>query len=160
MKVIHGISEWIDRFVRAIITTFLIVMTGILAAQIIARSVFQGGFVWTDEMARFLMIAFVFLGASAAIKDRSHITVSILEDWKPSLKKWLAPIQWVVMMAYAVFIVIVGFETLSIVRHQLSVNMGISMGYVYIVLPIAALIMIIHLVARIGKKEKEEEVTN
>ncbi|MFB4162411.1 TRAP transporter small permease [Alteribacillus sp. JSM 102045] len=158
MIILDGISYWIDKIVRILITSFLVVMTIILAVQIVARSMFQGGFVWTDELARYLMIFIVFLGAAVATRDRSHITVSIFEDWKPSLKRWLAPIQWMVMLVYAGFIVKFGLDTLDIVRHQLSVNMGISMGFVYMVLPISAIVIIIHLLARIGKKTPEKEV--
>jgi C4-dicarboxylate transporter DctQ subunit len=158
MKIIEKVSYWLDYVTRLFIATFLGVMTIALTAQIIARSIFQGGFVWTDELSRFLMVALIFLGAASATRDNTHITVSILEDWKPSLKKWLAPIQWLAMFIYAVILVIVGFDTLQIVGPQQSVNMQISMGIVYSVFPVSALIMIVHLLTKIKKaKETREE---
>jgi len=158
MRIIEKISYWLDYITRLFIATFLGVMTIALTVQIIARSVFQGGFVWTDELSRFLMIALIFFGAASATRDNTHITVSVLEDWKPALRKWLAPIQWLAMLLYAVILVIVGLNTLQIVGPQQSVNMQISMGIVYSVFPVSAFIMIVHLIARIKKaKETREE---
>lgn len=132
-------------------------MTSILAAQIVARSVFQEGFVWTDELARYLMIALVFFGASVATRDRSHITVSIFEDWKPSLRKWFSPVQWVVMLTYAGVLLKFGLDAIDIVGPQLSPNMRLSMGIVYATLPVSAVVTIVHLIARINKAQPEEE---
>ncbi|MBP1971713.1 TRAP-type C4-dicarboxylate transport system permease small subunit [Virgibacillus natechei] len=160
MGIVEKISYWIDLIVRNLITIFLSVMTVILTVQIIARSVFEGGAVWTDELARFLMIAMIFLGAALAVRDKSHITVSIFEEWKPSLRKWFAPFQWIAMLLYAGILVKFGLDTLEVVGPQTSSNMVISMGIVYAVLPISAAIMIIHLIARIGKDRHAEKGGN
>src|SRR5699024_6853633 len=157
MRIIEKISYWLDYITRLFIATFLGVMTIALTAQIIARSVFQGGFVWTDELSRFLMVALIFLGAASATRDNTHITVSVLEDWKPSVRKWLAPIQWLAMLLYAVILVIVGIETLRIVCPQQSVNMQMSMGIVYSVFPVSAFIMIVHLLTKIKKETREDQ---
>ncbi|WP_181351206.1 TRAP transporter small permease [Thalassobacillus sp. CUG 92003] len=156
MKLLDKISYWLDWIVRKFITIFLIVMTTILALQIIERSVFNGGYVWTDELSRFLMIALVFFGAAVAMRDNSHITVSVLEELKPSLSRWLAPAKWVVMLAYSVILVKYGIDTLDIVGPQQSPNMGLSMGVVYAILPVSGAIMIVHLIARIGKKPSSD----
>ena len=157
MKIIEKVSYWLDYVTRLFIVTFLGVMTIALTAQIIARSVFQGGFVWTDELSRFLMVALIFLGAASATRDNTHITVSVLEDLKPSVRKWLAPIQWLAMLLYAVILVIVGIETLRIVGPQQSVNMQMSMGIVYSVFPVSAFIMIVHLLTKIKKETRKEQ---
>lgn len=157
MNIIEKISYWVDQIVRIFITIFLIAMTFILAIQIIDRAIFQGGIVWADELARFLMIAMVFFGASVAIRDKSHITVSIFEDWKPSLRKWLAPIQWLAILVYSIILLKVGIDILEIVVPQRSPNMEISMGIVYAVFPISAAIMIIHLIFRISKRNQADE---
>src|SRR5699024_6280024 len=115
VKIIGRISYWIDRVIRILITIFLAFMTIVLVVQVIQRSIFQGGIVWADELARFLMIAMVFFGAAVAIRDKSHIKVSIFEDWKPEMKKWLAPIQWGASLIYAIILLIVGIDILDIV---------------------------------------------
>lgn len=159
MEIFDKISYWVDLVFRTFITIFLIIMTTILAIQIGARSIFQMGIIWTDELARFLMVAMVYLGAAVATRDRSHITVSIFEDFYPSLRKWLAPVQWIVMLSYAVLLIKFGLDTIEVVGAQKSPNMRISMGLVYAVLPLSAAVMVIHLIGRIGKRtEKEEEV--
>lgn len=149
---IDKISYWIDTASKALIVSFLAIMTAVLAIQIVLRYFFQMGIIWSDELARFAMIALVYIGAASATRDNSHITVSIFEDHKPSLRKWLAPIQWVVMFVYSICLFKFGFDTLKVVGAQSSANMGISMGWIYAVIPISAIIMIVHLIARIGKR--------
>lgn len=157
---IDKISYWIDAASKALIVAFLTIMTVVLAIQIVLRYFFQMGIIWSDELARFAMIALVYIGAASATRDNSHITVSIFEDQKPSLRKWFAPIQWIVMFVYSVCLIKFGFDTLKVVGAQSSANMGISMGWIYAVIPLSAAIMIVHLIARIGKRspaiEKEE----
>lgn len=157
MRLIEKISYWIDLVLKVLVALFLGIMTIVLAVQIVQRSIFQGGLVWADELARFLMIGIVFIGAAIAIRDKSHITVSIFEDWKPKLRKWFGPIQWIAITVYAVILVKVGFDTLSIVGPQRSPNMEISMGLAYSVIPISGLLMILHLISRIGKDNEGEK---
>ena len=156
MRFIEKISYWVDLILRTLIAAFLAMMTVVLVVQIVQRSIFQSGLIWADELARFLMIAIVFIGAAVAIRDKSHITVSLFEDWKPSVKKWFAPLQWIAILIYAVILVKVGFDTLEIVGPQRSPNMGMSMGLAYAVIPVSAAIMIWHLITRIGKREPEK----
>ncbi|MFZ4451196.1 TRAP transporter small permease [Salibacterium aidingense] len=158
MKVLDTIGYWVDLIVRIVMTIFLFIMTLVLAIQIGIRSVFQEGIIWTDELARYLMISMVFLGAAAAVRDKSHITVSIFEDWYPSLKKWLAPVQWTAILIYAVLLIAIGQNTLEVVAEQRSPNMGISMGVVYAVLPLSAVIMVIQLLGRLRKKDRNKKV--
>jgi TRAP-type C4-dicarboxylate transport system permease small subunit len=157
---IDKISYWLDVASKALIVSFLTIMTVVLAIQIVLRYFFHMGIIWSDELARFAMIALVYIGAASATRDNSHITVSIFEDHKPSLRKWFAPIQWIVMFVYSICLIKFGFDTLKVVGAQSSANMGISMGWIYAVIPLSAAIMIVHLIARIGKRppaiEKEE----
>jgi len=161
-KMLDKISYWIDSASRTLIVVFLIIMTVVLAIQVVLRYFFQMGIIWSDELARFLMIALVYIGAASAIRDNSHITVSVFEDRNPALRKWLAPIQWVIVFLYSLCLIKFGFDTLKVVGAQSSANMGISMGWIYAVLPISAIITIIHQLARIGKRplivDKEEEI--
>ncbi|KAA9023656.1 TRAP transporter small permease [Niallia endozanthoxylica] len=153
MKLLNRISFILDVITRSFISLSLIVMTVALFAQFIARYVFQSGVVWTDELSRFLMIALIFLGAAIATRDRSHITVSIFEDLWPAAAKWLRPIQDIVMFAYSVIVLIYGLDALEVVQAQISPNLRISMGIIYSVFPITAILMMVHIVAKIRKKE-------
>jgi len=157
VKTIGKISYWLDRVIRTLISLFLAGMTIVLVIQVIQRSIFQDGIVWADELARFLMIAMVFFGAAVAIRDKTHITVSIFEDWKPEIRKWLAPIQWTVILIYAGILLKVGIDTLDIVGPQRSPNMGISMGLAYSVIPISTAFMILHLLFRMNKRKNPVE---
>lgn len=46
--------------------------------EVIRRFVFSYSSIWAEETARYAFIYLVWLGASAAIKDRSHIRIDII----------------------------------------------------------------------------------
>lgn len=52
--------------------------------QILARDIFIISSMWTEELARFLFVWIVFLGAATLIEDNAHIRISILTDRLPS----------------------------------------------------------------------------
>ncbi|MGE7544399.1 TRAP transporter small permease [Sporosarcina newyorkensis] len=156
---IRKLSYWLDVTSRVFIVFFLILMTLVLATQVVLRYFFHMGIIWSDELARFLMIALVYIGAASAIRDNSHIKVSVFEDEFPGLRKWFAPIQWVMIFIYSVFLIKFGFDTLKVVGTQNSSNMEISMAWIYVVIPLSGILTIVHLLARVGKKNEGQEET-
>lgn len=152
IKTADKVSYWIDLVTKTFITSFLMIMTIVLTIHIALRYFFQGGILWSDELSRFAMVGIVYLGAASATRDNTHITVSIFEDRWPGLRKWFAPIQWVVMIAYSISLIIFGFQALKVVGTQSSANIGISMGWIYSIIPVSAVIIIIHLLAKIGTR--------
>ncbi|MEK3936600.1 TRAP transporter small permease [Sporosarcina sp. FSL W7-1349] len=154
---LERVSYWIDSASRVFLIIFLVSMTAVLATQVVLRYFFQLGIIWSDELARFLMIALVYIGASSAVRDNSHITVSVFEDKFPTLRKWFAPIQWIMIFIYSLFLIKFGWDTLKVVEAQSSANMGISMAWIYAVIPLSGLLTIIHLVGRLGKKKVKQK---
>lgn len=156
-NMLRKISYWLDSASRVFIVFFLLFMTVVLATQVILRYFFQMGIIWSDELARFLMIALVYIGAASAVRDNSHIKVSVFEDQIPALRKWFAPVQWIMIFIYSVFLIKFGIDTLKVVGAQSSANMGISMAWIYVVIPLSGALTIIHLLGRIGKKNEGQE---
>ncbi|BAQ08866.1 C4-dicarboxylate transport system [Bacillus sp. OxB-1] len=154
---LERVSYWIDSASRVFLIIFLVSMTAVLATQVVLRYFFQLGIIWSDELARFLMIALVYIGASSAVRDNSHITVSVFEDKFPTLRKWFAPIQWIMIFIYSLFLIKFGWDALKVVEAQSSANMGISMAWIYAVIPLSGLLTIIHLVGRLGKKKVKQK---
>lgn len=152
-NIVHKISDWLDTITKIAMTLSILLMTIVLAVQIFLRYFLQSGIIWSDELARFLMVALVYLGAASAIRDDSHITVSVFEDWIPSLKKWLGPIQKTVMVIYSVFIIKIGIDTLKVVVNQNSANLGVSMAWAYMIIPLSGILIIIHIMSKIFKRK-------
>ncbi len=58
----------------------LAVMFVVTLFQVVARVVIGMSSVWSEELARFLYVCLVFIGAAPLIRDDEHIRVGILTD--------------------------------------------------------------------------------
>lgn len=148
MNLITIISDNVDKLIKQLIAIVLILMTIILFSQVITRYVMGTGLTWSEEIVRYMCIWMVFLGATCAQKDGSQIAVTALEEMLPELPrnilKW---IQRIIVVVYSGLVMWIGFKTLNIASMQASPNMRIPMNYIYMVIPIAMIVMLIHLVA-------------
>lgn len=148
MKVFLLISDILDKIVKKIITIFLMLMTVILFSQVISRYLFSTGLTWSEEIVRYMCVWIVYLGATCATKNNSHISVTALEEILPdSLKKWLVHIQRLIVSVYLVLVLWIGTSMLGVAKLQTSPNMRIPMNIIYSVIPISMIIMIIHIIA-------------
>lgn len=57
------------------------VLAGVVFLQFFTRYVLNDSFGWTEEIARFLLIAVTFMGAVMAVRKEGHIAVEIFYRW-------------------------------------------------------------------------------
>lgn len=72
----HGAEDWIG-------LVLLWVMGGLVFTQFFSRYVLNDSVAWTEEVARYLLIALTFLGSAGAVRRGSHIRVEALENALP-----------------------------------------------------------------------------
>jgi TRAP-type C4-dicarboxylate transport system permease small subunit len=73
------VKKWVDRF-NGLLLALMFLIT---FYQILARDIFVISSMWTEELARFLFVWIVFLGAGTLIEGNEHIRISILADRLP-----------------------------------------------------------------------------
>lgn len=156
VKAIKRLSDWSDKVSRHAVTILFVWMTLVLFIQVGGRYLFSSGLVWTEEMARYTMVWIVFLGAAVATKDDSQIRISTLEDNVPSLKRYLKPVQNVLLIVYLFLIIFLSWDTLQTVYAQKAVNTGISMGVIYSIIPLSFIMMFFHVLTQFKTEEKGE----
>ena len=66
----------------------LVVLVLVVGAQVFARYVLNHSLFWSEELARYLFIYVVFLGATIALRHGQHIQVSFFADRLPSALRW------------------------------------------------------------------------
>ena len=72
-------KKWVDRF-NGLLLALMFLTT---FYQILARDIFVISSMWTEELARFLFVWIVFLGAGTLIEGNEHIRIAILIDRLP-----------------------------------------------------------------------------
>ncbi|WP_158211701.1 TRAP transporter small permease [Alkalihalobacterium alkalinitrilicum] len=137
----------LNRLTESITMVFVIAMVCLIFLQIMTRLLFNTSFVWTDELARYLMIAIIFLGASLAFQYGSHISIDLLSNRLSNPSKKI--FQTVVAMLCIIFLIVIiikGFELVSLTLGQRSPNLRIPMGYIYSVIPLAGILQILNII--------------
>jgi len=101
---------------------------------------------WPEELIRYLIILIVYVGASIAVRKKSHISVDLLVTFLPGLRK---PLQYVASLFGIVFcliIIILGIQFVQslIASGQIAVTLKIPIYIVYSILPIGGLLLLFH----------------
>ena len=140
------IMNVLDKGCQWIVIVGLAVMTVVLFAQVTARYVFGSGISWSEELARYIMVWVVYIGAAVVYKDNSHISVTVLEEVLGARAcKFLKILQKLISIA---FMGLVGWWSIGMMEFaalQTSPNMLIPMNYIYLVFPVSSVLIVLHL---------------
>ncbi|NQD66436.1 TRAP transporter small permease [Bacillus haikouensis] len=91
---------------------FIIVVVTIL--QVIARFVFDQPLVWSDELARFILIWMVFIGAAVVSFDDKHMAVEVFQEkMSPKVKLITSLLMRVLIL---LFIAITAYSSIELVK--------------------------------------------
>lgn len=155
--------KWINRLVINLTMIILIVMVLIVFLQILTRALMNSSFTWTEELARFLMIWMIYLGAGFAFQYGAHISVGAVVNILPKgIQKIIPFFMMVVSLIFFIVLFIKGVDLSKQSMGQLSPVLRIPMGYLYIVFPVSALLQSLNMVDitvkfyRTGQMAREE----
>lgn len=153
----------INQVTLGISMVFLVLMVLLIFVQIISRALIGSSFSWTEEVARFLMIWVIFLGSSLAFRYGAHISVETIFDRLPLIGKKVVQIFILVVSLSLFFILFLkGIEISDRMMAQKSPALKIPMGYIYLVIPISAVLQTLNLIdvtknfTKTGKMAREE----
>lgn len=161
MKGLNILFKKIFNNLEAIIcSTLLGIMLIILTAQVISRYIFNSSISWSEELARYLFIWFIFIGMSyAALKD-AHIKIdSLLVVFPKAIRRYVLYLGTIVWIIFNIIILVYSFEYTKtlFVSGQKSLGTQILIGYVYVAIPTGFALTTIRLVQTLFVKKKEIE---
>lgn len=142
----------INRVIFIISSLLLTVMVLVVAWQVISRYVFNSPSIFTDELARFLLMWIGMLGTTYAFGYKAHLSMDYLYTFLKAdtvkLIKIILPILSIIFMG---FVMVWGGTLLTLnTMKQLSPVLYIPMGAVYSILPITGIINIFYFVTYIA----------
>lgn len=153
------LKEFINRLIFIAGTVFLTILVFTVAWQVISRYVFNSPSIFTDELARFLLMWIGMLGATYAFGAKGHLSMDYLHTLLSAstvrLIKIILPILGIVFVAC----VMVGGGSLLTLNtmQQYSPVLNIPMGYVYLILPITGIVNVLYLIGYIVDELKAKE---
>ena len=118
----------------------------IVAWQVFSREVLLSPATWTEEVARFIFVVLALLGAALVFGERGHIAVEILVGTVPpggaAGRRRLRRSSSVIF--FAVFTLVFGGSRASAnAWGRTSRRLPITVGQVYLVLPIAGALVVV-----------------
>jgi TRAP-type transport system small permease protein len=141
--------RFIDLYYR-LLTWLLVATVAILIVpvtlQIISRYTHLiPSYIWTEEMARFLFIWMVMLGAMIGIREGTHFEVDVWPELSPRPNALLRIVSSVFVLAFALVFVWYGVRFVQFGWHQNSELAELPMTYIFLAWPVTGITWLIFL---------------
>ncbi|NLM72076.1 MAG: TRAP transporter small permease [Synergistaceae bacterium] len=145
-------KSFLDRLEEHILVAGLAVLVFIVCLQVTMRYFFHTGLTWSEEVARFLFLWLVWLGAAYAAKKRAHLRIeAFTQKLSPAVRRKADFIALIIWIAFSAFLTWKGTELTMILikRRQISPILEIRMAWAYAAVPVGAGLMFIRLLAHL-----------
>ena len=138
----------LDRFLEIILVGLIAIILINVLWQVITRYLFNSPSTITEEISRFGLVWFGFLGAVYANSKGLHLAINVLiESTQNKTKIFFSILINLLILIFSFSVLIVGGLNLIIINYQLgqlTAGLGIQMGHIYLVIPISGLFISFH----------------
>ncbi len=149
---IDRLSGWINTLVERVLLCIGSAICLILFAQVLCR--YAGASLgWSEEVSRHLLVAITFLGSTAAYKRAAFIGLQGIGRWfGPTIERlFVVATQLLTLGCFAVICWFGTLYTTGKAWQHTTAALQLPMAVPFAVIPVAALILILHVLANIGK---------
>ena len=142
---LRTIKVGIERTLITITSLMLVIMLGLAILQVTSRYIFQTPAIYTEESLRFIMIWMGLLGAAYAFGTDQHLRlVFLLEKMQEKGRRRLQTLNGFAVIFFSMVILFLGgIKMVDSGMTQISPILHLKMGYVFMVLPICAVLITI-----------------
>ena len=151
-------KSFFDRLEEYILVGGLAVLVFLVCLQVTMRYFFHTGLTWSEEVARFLFLWLVWLGAAYAAKRGSHLMIeAFVQKLSPKSRSNVELVALLIWIVFSAFLTWKGAELTMILvkRRQLSPILEIRMAWAYAAVPVGAGLMLLRLLARLARTLRE-----
>ena len=149
-----AINRFIDKFERILEVVTSVILAVLLLtvwAQVISRYIFNNSLPWTEEVARYVMIWGVLLGANLAFLKGYLISINIIVERLPEKAQMIiALIRKLLALFFTGILTYFGVHLCVIGSGMQSPATGIQYTYIFLAIPVgAAILFFLFLVRRV-----------
>ena len=149
---------------KVLIGIMMFLMFSFVFTNVITRYLFGFSINWSEELSRFLMIAICFIGSGLAMREKRHVAIELFVEFIPSdsVKRIIRIINGLIILAFMGLLAYLGMEYAGTQMAQKTTILRWNMGYIYWMIPIGAVVFILHLVTTfkdyIEPRDLEEDI--
>ncbi|MGB9813905.1 MAG: TRAP transporter small permease [Thermovenabulum sp.] len=137
--------DGLDNVVKWMAIAMFSIMTVAIVLQVLFRYVIHSSLSWSEELARYLFVWSVLLGSAMCVKRRSHVGVEVFMMYLPkNLQKYGVFLADIFGLIFYGILIVYGFNVVKITMNQSSASLGIKMGYPYLSIPVAGIVMFLN----------------
>lgn len=145
--------EWLVSALLALIATICFV-------EVCLRYGFNRSSGWYDEFVGYLLVWLTFSGAALAQQRGAHIGIGdLLDNLAPALRRAIHAVNHLMLIGIHAVLLIYGSQLALRFMSERAITLPIPMGWIYLVLPLSAAIVIAielrALGAVLGRTEEE-----
>src|SRR5699024_280440 len=128
---------------RYLMGIFMVIIVTVTLMQVGARFVLNNPLVWSDELARFLLIWMVFLGASIVSYDDKHMAVDLFQEkMSPIMKLCFNLFLRILIIGFLIVTIYSSIELVEASHYTKSGALKIPFSYCRVSAAIGSVLMI------------------
>ncbi|OEU65986.1 MAG: hypothetical protein BBJ57_08540 [Desulfobacterales bacterium PC51MH44] len=150
------------KLLNSVIIIMFVIMSGAVFIQVVFRYVLHQPIYWSEEVPRFMLIWLTFLGSVLAMKNRSHLSITLLINRFPKRTRlWIQCFANIMALLFLLVMVWGGVVITNLTMPNRSAALQLPTGLVYLAVPVGGILMIIYLARQTldlfrGKTDKDE----
>lgn len=147
----EGIRKGLDKLILFICVVLFMLMTVVGTYQILVRYVFKSPSTISEELISYSFAWMSMFAASYIFGKRDHMRmVFFIEKFTKNAQKTVAVITEIVILLFALGVLVGGGSYItSLSMTQMTPALKISMGYIYLVIPVCGIMTSIYSVLNI-----------
>jgi len=131
-----------SRSMELVLVTILSTMVVLVFGNVVARYVFNSAITWAEEVSRFLFVWLTFVGASFGFMKGLHLGMDlVVSKLAPRTQAAIRVLNHVIILLFLLVWVVGGMRLIEANLSYMSPATGFSMGLVYMIGPLAAVLM-------------------
>jgi len=128
---------------------FLAATMLIVLFQVFNRFWFNLPAPWTEEFSRYIFVYLCILGIARGVREDAHIKLELIVGAFPETVQTIINLLIdILVIVLLIGVIVSGFKFLPISMTRRAATVNISMYYLYIAIPISAMVMVLFILRR------------
>jgi len=129
---------------RNLLGAIIIFFTLLLFANVVMRYIFLAPIYWAEELARYLMVWLIFLGAGVVVGEEGHISINVATRFlSPKGNALLTRVIALICLLFSAALVYYSWQHTMRVRlaGQTTAALDLPMWWAYLAIPVGSALM-------------------
>ncbi|GAC1585396.1 MAG: 2,3-diketo-L-gulonate TRAP transporter small permease YiaM [Candidatus Velthaea sp.] len=146
----YAFAGLLNRLALIVASLFMIAVFVVSALTVFFRYVVQHSLPWSDELAAYLFIWMIFLGAATEVWNDGHPQVSLLVNRLSDRQRALARIvKWLAVIAWGCVLLVNGWTSMLAERTESWSSVpDLPLAIVYAAIPVCGVLIIFFAIGR------------